>query len=98
MITKRDGSFCWLCNRGLLKGGKVKNRKITLEHLTPRSLGGSDDLDNLVLCHPACNRHLADRPVQKKQKIRVKWHRETARNREKQPPAQPSPPQGSESV
>lgn len=79
LIGKRDGSLCWLCNRSLLKIGEAKNRKITLEHLTPRALGGTDDCDNLVLCHPACNRHLADRPVQKKHEIRAKWHRETAR-------------------
>lgn len=77
LIIARDGMLCWLCNRHLLKGGKSKNRRITLEHLTPRALGGSDELENLALCHPGCNRHLADRTLTKKLKIRTKKHRDT---------------------
>lgn len=79
LLKARDGLLCWLCNRHLLKGGKRKNRQITIEHLVARSLGGGDDLANLALCHPGCNRHLADRPIEKKQKIREKIRHETAR-------------------
>ena len=79
LLQVRDGLHCWLCNRHLLKGGKRKNRQITIEHLVARSLGGGDELDNLALCHPGCNRHLANRPLDKKRKIREKKHRETAR-------------------
>lgn len=28
---------------------------ITLDHVTPRSLGGSDTVENLQLAHHACN-------------------------------------------
>ncbi|WP_420873464.1 HNH endonuclease [Novosphingobium resinovorum] len=31
----------------------------TIEHITPRSEGGSDDLDNLVLAHRICNQRRA---------------------------------------
>lgn len=79
LLKMRDGLLCWLCNRHLLKDGKRKNRQITIEHLVARSLGGGDDMGNLALCHPGCNRHLADRPLEKKRQIRKKLHRETAR-------------------
>ncbi len=79
LLQARHGLLCWLCNRHLLKGGKSKNRQITIEHLVARSLGGGDNLENLALCHPGCNRHLADRPLEKKLKIREKIRRETAR-------------------
>jgi 5-methylcytosine-specific restriction endonuclease McrA len=74
-LRARDGSACWLCFRDLFTGGKLKNRKATIEHLTPRALGGGDALDNLVLCHPGCNQHLGCRPVDKKLKMREKWRR-----------------------
>ena len=38
----------------------------------PRSLGGPSTFDNLVLCHPGCNRHLADRPREQKERMRAK--------------------------
>lgn len=79
LLKARDGLLCWMCNRHLLKGGKRKNRQITIEHLVARSLGGGDDLENLALCHPGCNRQLADRSIEKKRQIREKVHRETAR-------------------
>ena len=79
LLKARDGLLCWLCNRHLLKGGKRKNQQITIEHLVARSLGGGDNLENLALCHPGCNRQLADRSIEKKRQIRKKVHRETAR-------------------
>ncbi len=39
--------------------------ELELDHFHPRAAGGTDDLDNLVYCCPACNRIKADfRPVQ----------------------------------
>jgi 5-methylcytosine-specific restriction endonuclease McrA len=79
MLLERDGPSCWLCNRTLSMQATNPGKRITLEHLTPRSAGGDDRLANLVLCHAACNRHLRDHPAEKKIRIRAKWHRETAR-------------------
>ena len=50
LLIERDGESCWLC------GEATKPFDRTLEHLEPRSRGGTDDLDNLVLAHVACNR------------------------------------------
>jgi len=46
-----------------------------LEHLLPRSLGGTDDAANLVVCHQHCNMHLKDRPREQKEAMRLKWQR-----------------------
>lgn len=74
-LHARDGPDCWLCKHPIPAAPKKQGRRASIEHLCPRSLGGSDALDNLVLCHQSCNRHLADRPVEQKRKMREKWHR-----------------------
>jgi 5-methylcytosine-specific restriction endonuclease McrA len=53
----------------------------TVEHLKPLSLGGTDDLKNLVLCHPGCNRQLGNRPAW--QKIRMRDRRRLRAKRRK---------------
>lgn len=47
-----------------------KTQAPTIEHLQPKALGGGNSLDNLVLCHPGCNRQLADRPRVEKVRLR----------------------------
>lgn len=79
LLIERDGDACWLCTRPLSRHSTRPGRRISLEHLTPRATGGGDGLDNLVLCHAACNRHLRDHLAEKKRRIREKWHREAAR-------------------
>ena len=55
-------------------GAKPNTKKApTKEHLQPLSAGGTGALDNLVLCHPGCNRHLRNRPRADKESIRAKW-------------------------
>jgi hypothetical protein len=73
LLLARDGDRCWFCG-GRLNFSAVPNSKKapTIEHLTPRSLGGKSDLDNLRLCHPGCNRHLGDRPREQKERLRAK--------------------------
>lgn len=34
--------------------------ELELDHFQPRAAGGSDDIDNLVYCCPACNRNKGD--------------------------------------
>lgn len=79
MLRKRDGGSCWLCALPLLPHAPRGGKRTSIEHLVPRALGGGDALENLVLCHEACNRHLRDHPAEKKARIRDKWHRERAR-------------------
>jgi 5-methylcytosine-specific restriction endonuclease McrA len=44
IVTARDGNICWLC-------GKPITGQVSLDHVVPRSKGGSDSVDNL---RPAC--------------------------------------------
>jgi 5-methylcytosine-specific restriction endonuclease McrA len=78
-LRQRDGTACWLCDREIPDRPRKAGKRISIEHLVARSRGGGDELDNLVLCHDACNRHLADRPLEQKRLIRAKWHRNQAR-------------------
>ena len=72
-IRARHGDRCWLCD-GLLDFAAIPNSKKapTKEHLQPLALGGTNDLSNLALCHPGCNRHLGSRPRQEKERMRAK--------------------------
>lgn len=72
-LLERDGRRCWLCDRPILAGEE------TIEHLKAKAAVGTDNLENLVLCHSGCNAHLKDRPVARKLRMRVKWHHEAAR-------------------
>ena len=73
-IVRRDGPNCWLCTLPIPKLPKRPGKRASIEHLVARTLGGGNALANLVLCHDACNRHLGDRPIEQKLKIREKWH------------------------
>lgn len=62
-IRTRDGDNCWLCEGKLDFNAKGNSKKApTKEHLKPKSLGGTDELGNLALCHPGCNKQLGNRP------------------------------------
>jgi len=49
-IISRDASVCGLC------GQLVAPSEIDIDHIHPRSLGGSDDPNNLQVSHARCNR------------------------------------------
>lgn len=68
-LLKRDGANCWLCKRPMAAGEE------TVEHLIAVALGGTHSLGNLVLCHSGCNKHLKDRPLERKLRMQAKWHR-----------------------
>ncbi len=44
---ERDGRRCRYCG--------AKDRPLTIDHLVPRSQGGSDFIENLVVCCRNCN-------------------------------------------
>jgi 5-methylcytosine-specific restriction endonuclease McrA len=69
-LRARDGDLCWLCGKRIDFKAKPNSSKAwSLEHLICQSAGGPNVLENLVLCHPPCNRILGDRPL--KDKIRL---------------------------
>lgn len=62
-VYKRTGGKCWYCGVKLsLERGK-KNR-MTLDHVIPKSKGGTSDLDNLVPACRWCNTGKADSPLE----------------------------------
>jgi 5-methylcytosine-specific restriction endonuclease McrA len=54
------GSVCWLC------GGEGAD---SLDHVIPRSLGGTDELGNLRPAHRACNARRGNRRGEKTERI-----------------------------
>lgn len=75
-LLVRSGPRCWLCALPMAPEDQ------TIEHLKPVSLGGTDDLKNLVLCHPGCNRQLGNRPAWQKIRMRDRWRLRAARTLE----------------
>lgn len=75
-LRSRDGDLCWLCNERMDFEAKPNSgRAWSIEHLIPACRHGPDTLENLVLCHPSCNRVLRDRPLADKIKLRERRRR-----------------------
>jgi 5-methylcytosine-specific restriction endonuclease McrA len=75
-LRARDGDHCWLCGKHIDFGAESNSANAwSLEHLLAKQHGGSDRLENLVLCHPPCNRRLANRPLKRKIEMREKQRR-----------------------
>ena len=55
-VRQRYGARCGYCSVRETEAGS----ELEVDHFQPRSAGGLDDLDNLVYCCPACNRHKGD--------------------------------------
>lgn len=47
-VVEMYGSVCWLCGRPI-------TGTVSVDHVIPRSKGGSDDLDNCRPSHLECN-------------------------------------------
>lgn len=64
-LLERDGDKCQICRRKIditLKSGTKGSRKgPSVDHIIPRSLGGTDDLANLRLTHWGCNQSRGNR-------------------------------------
>jgi len=56
-IYARDLGQCVYC--GAFEWSAV----LTLDHIVPRSCGGTNDSSNLVTACMACNRHRGDKPI-----------------------------------
>lgn len=55
-IYERDGYTCWLCAEPIdMSDGPSENWAPSLDHVIPRSRGGSDDPENLRTAHRYCN-------------------------------------------
>jgi len=55
-IAERDGWWCWLCGGAIDPDAPTNSpNQGTVDHLVPRSRGGSSGLANLRLAHRRCN-------------------------------------------
>lgn len=52
-LRERDGCHCAYCGVALVEDDPMRGE--SLDHLVPRSRGGSDDLENLALSCRSCN-------------------------------------------
>ncbi len=50
----QDNQCCW-CGRPMQQTHPFRWDYETIEHLTPLSKGGTNDMDNLALAHKKCN-------------------------------------------
>lgn len=58
------GSTCWLCGGAIdLAAPKKSTLGLTVDHVVPRSKGGTDDLCNLRPAHHRCNVKRQAKPV-----------------------------------
>lgn len=59
-LRDRDGDDCQLCDVRMdfdvATGPRGEDHGASVDHVVPRSRGGSDDLANLQLTHWSCNR------------------------------------------
>ncbi|MEQ7873856.1 HNH endonuclease [Sphingomonas sp. ASV193] len=79
-LRARDGDHCWLCGAVIDFAATPNSAKAwSVEHLLAKEYGGTEKLENLALCHPPCNRLLANRPVVDKVRLREKRRREAWR-------------------
>lgn len=64
-LRERDGDCCQLCRGGILfhlpSGPRGDDLGASVDHVVPRSEGGSDDMANLRLAHWGCNRKRSNR-------------------------------------
>lgn len=68
-LARRDGPACFYCGRT-----RKNPRGMSIEHLQPRSLGGSNALENLRLADTLCNKLAGRLGVAAKLELRAKWH------------------------
>jgi hypothetical protein len=63
MYAERDGWTCHLCGEAIVHEIKDERLNLSLDHLLPRSKGGSDYPSNLAASHVSCNKARGNRDV-----------------------------------
>jgi 5-methylcytosine-specific restriction endonuclease McrA len=81
-LRARDGGRCWLCEKPInFKAEPNSERAPSIEHLIPKCRDGSNEMENLVLCHPPCNGRLDNLPLVEKIKLRDQLRDEARRKK-----------------
>lgn len=59
-LWERDGRTCYLCHKEICDWDGAA---MHIDHVRPRSQGGSDEVHNLRIAHPTCNLRKGDRAL-----------------------------------
>lgn len=71
IVVSEYGSTCWLCGKPIDTALPRTHRwGLTVDHVTPRALGGTNDLANLRPAHSVCNKRRGCRPAIKTRRAR----------------------------
>jgi 5-methylcytosine-specific restriction endonuclease McrA len=63
-VMKKTSGRCYYCGLKNWPTRSLRQQQITIDHILPRILGGTDEMDNLVPCCRECNSAKAARPVE----------------------------------
>lgn len=62
-VLSRDGNKCWLCGNNIdLTLDKDHPLALSIDHIVPKSRGGSNSLYNMAASHRVCNETKSDKP------------------------------------
>ena len=73
-VFERDGGMCYLCGLTVIFSEEAVPRQQSIDHVIPRSRGGSSALDNLRLAHRQCNQRKGAQPHYRTVFARDEWH------------------------
>lgn len=62
-VVAAYGWRCWLCKQMIHPAAASRGDRLSVDHVIPRSMGGSHDLDNLRPAHQRCNSRRGARPA-----------------------------------
>lgn len=63
-VIRRDGRRCRYCGRPVIEGAARPCDRLTIDHVTPTSRGGSNWASNRVVASESCNHQKADRTLE----------------------------------
>lgn len=64
-LIKRQKNRCYWCREQMSQGGPSDPKSATLDHVTPRSMGGAGSMDNLVAACRKCNNGRGNKPIER---------------------------------
>lgn len=62
-LAERDGVNCYICGNPMNFESLRRKTGATIDHVIPKSKGGSNKLSNLRLAHRRCNEAKADKLI-----------------------------------
>ena len=63
IVRQMYGEVCWICRQPIPEG------QFSVDHLIPRSLGGTDDPELCRPAHKSCNSRRGNRPITRRRTL-----------------------------